>query len=86
MRVNIEANHATLGGHTFEPEIAMAPALDMFGSIDANRGDHQYGWDTDQFPNSVDASLGSIADHAVARAPKPRSGRQEWCANMINRV
>ncbi len=52
--VNIEANHATLGGHTFEHEIAMARALGIFGSIDANRGDHQNGWDTDQFPNSVE--------------------------------
>ncbi len=52
VRVNIEANHATLSGHTFEHEIAMARALGIFGSIDANRGDHQNGWDTDQFPNS----------------------------------
>ncbi len=52
--VNIEANHATLAGHTFEHELAMANALGIFGSIDANRGDHQNGWDTDQFPNSVE--------------------------------
>ena len=52
--VNIEANHATLAGHTFEHEIATAGALGIFGSIDANRGDHQNGWDTDQFPNSVE--------------------------------
>jgi xylose isomerase len=54
VRVNIEANHATLAGHTFEHEIATARALGIFGSIDANRGDHQNGWDTDQFPNSVE--------------------------------
>ena len=54
VQVNIEANHATLGGHTFEHEIAMARALGIFGSIDANRGDPQNGWDTDQFPNSVE--------------------------------
>ncbi len=54
VKVNIEANHATLAGHTFEHEIAMASALGIFGSIDANRGDHQNGWDTDQFPNSVE--------------------------------
>ncbi|WP_225204995.1 xylose isomerase [Novosphingobium huizhouense] len=54
VRVNIEANHATLSGHTFEHEIAMAGALGLFGSIDANRGDPQNGWDTDQFPNSVE--------------------------------
>ena len=174
VKVNIEANHATLGGHTFEHEIAMARALGIFGSIDANRGDHQNGWDTDQFPNSVeeltlalleivraggfttggfnfdakvrrqsidaadlfhghiggidtvarglihaaaiieqgqldafrqeryagwqgelgtaihapDATLASIADLAAARdlAPQPRSGKQEWCENLINRA
>lgn len=52
--VNIEANHATLAGHSFHHEIATAFALDVFGSIDANRGDPQLGWDTDQFPNSVE--------------------------------
>jgi len=54
VKVNIEANHATLAGHTFEHEIATARALGIFGSIDANRGDNQNGWDTDQFPNSVE--------------------------------
>ncbi|MCW2395039.1 MULTISPECIES: xylose isomerase [unclassified Sphingobium] len=54
VKVNIEANHATLAGHTFEHELATAAALGVFGSIDANRGDHQNGWDTDQFPNSVE--------------------------------
>lgn len=54
VKANIEANHATLGGHSFEHEIAMAAALGIFGSIDANRGDPQNGWDTDQFPNSVE--------------------------------
>lgn len=54
VKLNIEANHATLSGHSFEHEIAMAAALGVFGSIDANRGDPQNGWDTDQFPNSVD--------------------------------
>ena len=172
VKVNIEANHATLGGHTFEHEIAMARALGIFGSIDANRGDHQNGWDTDQFPNSVEeltlalieieraggfttggfnfdskvrrqsvdaadlfhghiggvdviakallraeaiiqdgrldafraeryagwhgatgealrqGSLADAADHAARHNlnPQPRSGRQEWCENLINRV
>ena len=54
VRVNIEANHATLASHSFEHEIATSAALGIFGSIDANRGDYQNGWDTDQFPNSVD--------------------------------
>jgi xylose isomerase len=53
-RVNIEANHATLAGHSFHHEVAYATANGIFGSIDANRGDYQNGWDTDQFPNSVD--------------------------------
>src|SRR6185312_12447402 len=51
--VNIEANHATLAGHSFEHEIALAVALGIFGSIGLNRGDAQLGWDTDQFPNSI---------------------------------
>ena len=54
IRLNIEANHATLAGHSFQHEIASAAALGLFGSIDANRGDPQNGWDTDQFPNSVE--------------------------------
>jgi len=53
-RVNLEANHATLAGHSFHHEVATAVSLGIFGSIDANRGDYQNGWDTDQFPNSVD--------------------------------
>ncbi len=53
VKVNIEANHATLAGHSFEHEIATANALGLFGSIDMNRGDMQCGWDTDQFPNNV---------------------------------
>lgn len=173
VRVNIEANHATLAGHSFEHEIAMADAFGIFGSIDANRGDPQNGWDTDQFPNSVEeltlamielvraggfttggfnfdakvrrqsmdpvdlfhghvgaidvvargllraasiiedgrldafrderyadwqgslardmvgegATLASVADLALQRnlAPQPRSGRQEWLENLLNR-
>ena len=52
--VNIEANHATLAGHSFHHEVAFAIANGVLGSIDANRGDPQNGWDTDQFPNSVE--------------------------------
>ena len=48
--MNIEVNHATLAGHTFEHELAVAVDNGMLGSIDANRGDYQNGWDTDQFP------------------------------------
>lgn len=53
VKVNIEANHATLAGHSFEHEIATAVALGIFGSLDMNRGDMQCGWDTDQFPNNI---------------------------------
>lgn len=49
-KINIEVNHATLAGHTFEHEIACAVDAGLLGSIDANRGDYQNGWDTDQFP------------------------------------
>ncbi len=53
IKVNLEANHATLAGHSFEHEIATAIDLGIFGSLDMNRGDMQCGWDTDQFPNSI---------------------------------
>ncbi len=53
-KVNIEVNHATLGGHSFHHEVAYAVDNGILGSVDANRGDPQNGWDTDQFPNSVD--------------------------------
>jgi xylose isomerase len=53
VRVNIEVNHATLAGHSFEHEVALALALGIFGSVDMNRGDPQCGWDTDQFPNNA---------------------------------
>jgi xylose isomerase len=53
IRVNIEVNHASLAGHSFQHEVAYAVANDVFGSVDANRGDPQNGWDTDQFPNDV---------------------------------
>jgi xylose isomerase len=52
--VNIEVNHATLGGHSFHHEVSLALETGIFGSVDANRGDPQNGWDTDQFPNSVE--------------------------------
>lgn len=174
VKVNIEANHATLSGHSFEHELAMARALGILGSVDANRGDPQNGWDTDQFPNSVEewtlamlevlragglgnggfnfdakvrrqsidaidlfhghiggidciarallsaaailedgrletfraerysgwqgelgrlihapgTTLADVASHAVRanRSPQPRSGRQEWCENLVARL
>ena len=52
-KLNIEANHATLAGHTFEHELAVASAAGKLGSVDANRGDVMLGWDTDQFPTDI---------------------------------
>ncbi|MFO7922536.1 MAG: xylose isomerase [Bacteroidales bacterium] len=52
-KINIEINHATLAGHTFQHEVQAAADAGMFGSIDANRGDYQNGWDTDQFPINI---------------------------------
>jgi xylose isomerase len=52
-KLNIEVNHATLALHTFEHELQVAANAGMLGSIDANRGDYQNGWDTDQFPNNI---------------------------------
>jgi len=65
-RVNIEVNHATLAGHSFHHEVATAIALGVFGSVDVNRGDYQNGWDTDQFPNSVDEL--ALALHEIIAA------------------
>ncbi len=53
IKLNIEANHATLAGHTFEHELRVAAVNGLFGSIDANQGDVHLGWDTDQFPTDV---------------------------------
>lgn len=52
-KMNIEVNHATLAQHTFQHELTVAANAGMLGSIDANRGDYQNGWDTDQFPNNI---------------------------------
>ncbi|HKK75299.1 MAG TPA: xylose isomerase [Saprospiraceae bacterium] len=52
-KLNIEVNHATLAQHTFDHELTVAAAANAIGSIDANRGDYQNGWDTDQFPNNI---------------------------------
>ncbi|GGX42755.1 xylose isomerase [Saccharospirillum salsuginis] len=66
IKVNIEVNHATLAGHTFQHELATASALGIFGSVDANRGDYQNGWDTDQFPNSVEDMM--LACYEIIKA------------------
>ena len=52
-KINIEVNHATLAGHTFQHELQVAADAGVLGSLDANRGDYQNGWDTDQFPNNL---------------------------------
>ncbi len=64
--LNLEANHATLAGHSFHHEVAYAVTHGIFGSVDANRGDYQNGWDTDQFPNSVEEL--SLAVYEIVRA------------------
>ena len=66
IKVNIEVNHATLAGHSFQHELAFAIANDILGSVDANRGDPQNGWDTDQFPNSVEEM--TLALYEILRA------------------
>lgn len=52
-KINLEVNHATLAGHTFQHELQVAADAGLLGSIDANRGDYQNGWDTDQFPSNI---------------------------------
>jgi len=66
IKVNIEVNHATLAGHSFQHELAYAAANGVLGSVDANRGDPQNGWDTDQFPTSVEEM--SLAIYEILRA------------------
>ncbi len=59
-KINIEVNHATLAGHTFQHELQVAADAGMLGSIDANRGDYQNGWDTDQFPMQLNELIESM--------------------------
>jgi xylose isomerase len=65
-RLNIEANHAELAGHDFVYELETAAAAGLFGSVDANRGDTQNGWDTDQFPSSYYET--GLAMYAILKA------------------
>ncbi len=71
-KVNLEVNHATLAGHSFHHEVAYAVDNGLLGSVDANRGDYQNGWDTDQFPNSVEEL--SPAMHEILRGGGLGSG------------
>lgn len=59
-KLNVEVNHATLAGHTFQHELQVAADAGMLGSIDANRGDYQNGWDTDQFPVNLNELVESV--------------------------
>lgn len=78
--VNIEANHATLAGHSFHHEVAYAVDNGIFGSIDANRGDAQSGWDTDQFPNSVEDM--SLALYEILRGGGLTTGGFNFDAHL----
>ncbi|HSQ36607.1 MAG TPA: xylose isomerase [Acidimicrobiia bacterium] len=78
--VNIEANHATLAGHSFHHEVAYAIDNGIFGSIDANRGDAQSGWDTDQFPNSVEEM--SLALYEILRGGGLAAGGFNFDAHL----
>ena len=64
VKLNLEANHATLAGHSFAHEVALASALGLLGSLDVNRGDAQSGWDTDQFPRH-DQDLTMVFYHVL---------------------
>ena len=79
-KLNIECNHATLAGHSFHHEVAYAIANDVFGSIDANRGDPQNGWDTDQFPNSVNES--TLVMHEILQSGGFGSGGLNFDAKL----
>jgi xylose isomerase len=80
VKVNIEANHATLSGHSFEHEIATAGALGILGSLDMNRGDPQLGWDTDQFPHNVPET--ALAIYHVLKAGGLGSGGMNFDAKV----
>ncbi len=79
-KLNIEANHATLAGHTFQHELAFAAANGLLGSVDANRGDLLLGWDTDQFPTDIrDATL---AMHTILQVGGFTSGGLNFDAKL----
>lgn len=80
IKMNIEANHATLAGHSFYHEVATAIAMDIFGSLDANRGDPQLGWDTDQFPNSVEEN--TLVMYEILKAGGLKTGGLNFDAKL----
>jgi xylose isomerase len=80
VKLNLEANHAQLAGHSFEHETATASALGILGSLDVNRGDPLIGWDTDQFPNSVQDT--ALALYYVLKSSGPGSGGLNFDAKI----
>jgi len=79
-KLNVEVNHATLAGHSFEHELAYAAACGLLGSVDINRGDPQNGWDTDQFPNSAEEA--ARAFYVILRAGGLGSGGFNFDAKL----
>jgi xylose isomerase len=79
-KLNIEVNHATLAGMSFQHEVAYAAAHGILGSVDANRGDPQNGWDTDQFPNSVEEM--TLALYEILKAGGLGSGGFNFDAKL----
>ncbi len=79
-KLNIEVNHATLAGHSFQHELAYAIANGVLGSVDANRGDPQCGWDTDQFPNDVEGA--ALALYEILRGGGLGSGGFNFDAKL----
>ncbi len=69
-KMNIEVNHATLAGHTFAHELRMASDAGMLGSIDANKGDYQNGWDTDEFPTNINEATEAMLEFIQAGGVK----------------
>ena len=80
VKVNIEAGHAILAGHSFEHELALAGALGILGSIDMNRNDYQSGWDTDQFPNN--APEAALAYYEILKAGGFTTGGTNFDAKL----
>lgn len=79
-KLNIEVNHATLAGHTFEHELQAAVDAGLLGSIDANRGDYQNGWDTDQFPVNVEELVNAWL--VILESPGLRTGGTNFDAKI----
>jgi len=79
-KLNIEANHATLAGHTFIHELVYAAANDLLGSVDANRGDYLLGWDTDQFPTDLYDT--TLAMYVVTKAGGFKTGGLNFDAKI----